>query len=96
LDKVEAFASLGFVLLSDVLGGVAKTSLLQKVILWTLIEAWVSIVFVRADKRHWLYIARDSQLVQLVQRVAPGANLLMTLLTLVGRFVLLLLWCGVV
>ena len=46
LHEVETLAGLSLMLLSDVLGSVAKAGLFEEVKLWTLIEAWISIVFV--------------------------------------------------
>ena len=46
LHEVEALAGLGLVLLSDVLGSVAKAGLFEEVELGTLVKARVAIVFV--------------------------------------------------
>ena len=56
LHKVKAFARFSFMLLSDMLWSVSKAGLFKEIELWTLIEAWIAVIFVGMKQLHGLLV----------------------------------------
>ena len=56
-------------LLSDVLWRVTELRLLQEVELWTLVETRVTIVLVREEQLHLIFVLCDAKLVKFVNQL---------------------------
>ena len=75
-------------LLADMLWSVAKAGLFEEVELGTLIEARITIVFIRMQNLHWLFVLCDTKFVELVDEF-----FLLRLFLLIGmRRLILMTW----